>query len=146
MWLARILLQWHSVFTHFTSELFSKSPLLSLFYGISFFFSVPSRSPINVTAFKTSSTSINVTWEPVPDDHVNGIVLGYRLFYKQADKAINDFSNLTVNSSIFDIEINGLKFYTKYELRLLAFTMVGDGNISEPVYCMTDEDGKLLLH
>jgi len=77
---------------------------------------------------------------------VNGIVLGYRLFYKQADKAINDFSNLTVNSSIFDIEINGLKFYTKYELRLLAFTMVGDGNISEPVYCMTDEDGKLLLH
>jgi len=77
---------------------------------------------------------------------VNGIVLGYCLFYKQADKAINDFSNLTVNSSIFDIEINGLKFYTKYELRLLAFTMVGDGNISEPVYCMTDEDGKLLLH
>lgn len=111
-----------------------------------FFFSVPSRSPINVTAFKTSSTSINVTWEPVPDDHVNGIVLEYRLFYKQADKAINDLSNLTVNSSIFDIEINGLKFYTKYELRLLAFTMVGDGNISEPVYCMTDEDGKLLLH
>lgn len=110
------------------------------------FFSVPSRSPINVTAFNTSSASINVTWEPVPDDHVNGIVLGYRLFYKQADKAINDFSNLTVNSSIFDIEINGLKFYTKYELRLLAFTMVGDGNISEPVYCMTDEDGKLLLH
>lgn len=99
-----------------------------------------------MTAFKTSSTSINVTWEPVPDDHVNGIVLGYRLFYKQADKAINDFSNLTVNSSIFDIEINGLKFYTKYELWLLAFTMVGDGNISEPVYCMTDEDGKLLLH
>lgn len=99
-----------------------------------------------MTAFNTSSTSINVTWEPVPDDHVNGIVLGYRLFYKQADKAINDFSNLTVNSSIFDIEINGLKYYTKYELRLLAFTMVGDGNISEPVYCMTDEDGKLLLH
>ena len=99
-----------------------------------------------MTAFNTSSTSISVTWEPVPDDHVNGIVLGYRLFYKQADKAINDFSNLTVNSSIFDIEINGLKFYTKYELRLLAFTMVGDGNISEPVYCMTDEDGKLLLH
>jgi len=99
-----------------------------------------------VTAFNTSSTSINVTWEPVPDDHANGIVLGYRLFYKQADKAINDFSNLTVNSSIFDIEINGLKFYTKYELWLLAFTMVGDGNISEPVYCMTDEDGKLLLH
>ena len=97
-------------------------------------------------AFNTSSQSINVTWEPVPDDHVNGIVLGYRLFYKQADKAIDNFSNLTVNSSVFSIELESLEFYTKYELQLLAFTMVGDGNISEPVYCMTDEDGKLLLH
>lgn len=109
-------------------------------------FSVPSRPPINMTAFNTSSTSINVTWEPVPDDHVNGIVLGYRLFYKQADKAIDDFSNLTVNSTVFSIELESLEFYTKYELQLLAFTVVGDGNVSEPVYCMTDEDGKLLLH
>ena len=99
-----------------------------------------------MTAFNTSSTSINVTWEPVPDDHVNGIVLGYRLFYKQADRAINDFNNLTVNSTVFSMELKSLEFYIKYELQLLAFTMVGDGNISEPVYCMTDEDGKLLLH
>ena len=99
-----------------------------------------------MTAFNTSSTSINVTWEPVPDDHVNGIVLGYRLFCKQADKPINDFSNLTVNSTVLSIGLDSLEFYTKYELRLLAFTMVGDGNISEPVYCMTDEDGKFLLH
>lgn len=99
-----------------------------------------------MTAFNTSSTSINVTWEPVPDDHVNGILLGYRVFYKKADKPINEFSNLTVNSTILSIEIESLEFFTKYELLVLAFTMVGDGNISKPVYCMTDEDGKLLLH
>ena len=78
----------------------------------------------------------------MPDDHVNGIVLGYRIFYKKANKPIDDFSNLTVNSSVFDVEINSLEFFTTYELRVLAFTMVGDGNISMPVFCMTDEDGK----
>jgi len=77
---------------------------------------------------------------------VNGIVLGYRLFYKQADKPINDFTNLTVNSAVLSVELDSLEFYTKYEFRLLAFTMVGDGNISERVYCMTDEDGKFLLN
>ena len=141
-----MLLKLQLVSTRVTGELFNNSHLQSLFLCISFFFSVPSRPPINMTAFNTSSTSINVTWEPVPDDHVNGIVLGYRLFYKQADKAIDDFSNLTVNSTVFSIELESLEFYTKYELQLLAFTVVGDGNVSEPVYCMTDEDGKLLLH
>ncbi|KAJ7382739.1 hypothetical protein OS493_033024 [Desmophyllum pertusum] len=36
---------------------------------------VPDHPPPNVTAFNTSSTSINVTWEHIPPDHVNGILL-----------------------------------------------------------------------
>lgn len=95
-----------------------------------------------MTAFNTSSTSINVTWDPVPDDHTNGIIIGYRVFYKKADEPMDDFSNLTVNSSGFAVEINNVEFFTKYVLQVLAFTMVGDGNISEPLFCMTDEDGK----
>lgn len=118
---------------------------LSLFLCPSFL-SVPSHSPINVTAFNTSSTGINVSWETVPDDHVNGIIVGYRLFFKMADKPIQDFRNLTVNSTTLSVELESLEFFTKYELRLLAFTIVGDGNISEPVYGMTDEDGKLISH
>jgi len=63
-----------------------------------------------------------------------------------ADKPIQDFRNLTVNSTTLSVELESLEFFTKYELRLLAFTIVGDGNISEPVYGMTDEDGKLISH
>lgn len=114
----------------------------SFFFYFCLFLSVPSHSPINVTAFNTTSTSINVTWDPVPDDHMNGIIMGYRVFYKKAAEPMDDFSNLTVNSSVFDVEINDMEFFTKYEFQVLAFTMVGDGNISEPLFCMTDEDGK----
>lgn len=106
---------------------------------------VPSRSPINVTAFNTSSTSINVTWFPVPDDRVNGILLGYSVLYRKADKPFEKFQNMTVCASLFEVAITNLDFFTNYEIRVLAFTVAGKGNISNPVFCMTDEDGKFTL-
>jgi hypothetical protein len=34
-----------------------------------------------------------------------------------------------------------LKF-TNYSVRLLAYTSVGDGVVSDPAYCSTEQDGK----
>lgn len=58
---------------------------------------------------------------------------------------MDGFRNVTVNSSSLDAELPGLEFFTKYEIRILGFTVVGDGNISEPVFCLTDESGKVSL-
>lgn len=77
---------------------------------------------------------------------MNGIVLGYRIFHRKANKPFEGFSNVTVNVNFLEAEIKGLEFFTKYEIRVLAFTIVGDGNISQPVFCLTDEDGKLILY
>ena len=117
-----------------------KTKVMSTFFIISTF-SVPSRSPRNITAFNTSSTSINVTWQPIPNDHVNGILLGYRVLYKRKNSLMDAFQNVTVNSTHLDAEITSLEFYTEYELRIVGFTKVGDGNVSEPVFCFTDESG-----
>lgn len=76
---------------------------------------------------------------------MNGILLGYRVLYKTANKPMNGFRNVTVNSSLLNAEITGLEFFTKYELRVLAFTVIGDGNISDPVFCMTDESGNIAI-
>ena len=104
-------------------------------------FSVPSHSPRNITAFNTSSTSINVTWQPIPNDHVNGILLGYRVLYKKKNRPMDAFQNITVNSTYLDAEITSLEVYTEYELRIVGLTIIGDGNVSEPVFCFTDESG-----
>ena len=56
---------------------------------------------------------------------------------------MDDFHNVTLNSSSLDVEITGLEFFTKYELRILGFTIIGDGNVSEPVFCVTDESGNV---
>lgn len=41
--------------------------------------------------------------------------------------------------------ITGLKKFTNYSLQVLAFTKIGDGVLASPVYCQTEEDGKLLF-
>ena len=38
--------------------------------------------------------------------------------------------------------ITGLKKFTNYSLQVLAFTKVGDGVLTSPHYCQTEEDGK----
>ena len=114
---------------------------MSTFFIIISSFSVPSHSPRNITAFNTSSRSINVTWQLIPDDHVNGILLGYRVLYKKKNSPMDAFQNITVNTTYLDAEITSLEVYTEYELRIAGFTIIGDGNVSEPVFCFTDESG-----
>ena len=33
--------------------------------------------------------------------------------------------------------------FTNYSIRVLAYTGAGDGVLSSPIYCETEEDGKL---
>ena len=61
------------------------------------------------------------------------------------DEPMDGFRNVTVNSGILDVEITGLEFFTQYEIRVLGFTIIGDGNVSNPVFCMTDEDGNMTI-
>lgn len=38
--------------------------------------------------------------------------------------------------------LHGLLKFTNYSVRLLAYTSVGDGVVSDPAYCSTEQDGK----
>ena len=79
-----------------------------------------------------------VTWLPVPKGHVHGILLGYRLFYKIEQNRF--YVNVTtVNQSL---KLTGLEKFTNYSVRVLAFTRIGDGNVSDPITVSTDQDGK----
>ena len=76
---------------------------------------------------------------------MNGIILGYRVLYRREDKPFTGFDNVTLNSTSFHVEITGLEFFTKYEIRLFGFTIAGDGNMSEPLFCVTDESGSVCI-
>jgi Down syndrome cell adhesion molecule-like protein 1 len=40
------------------------------------------------------------------------------------------------------IVLTSLKKFSNYSIQVLAFTRMGDGVLSQPIFCHTEEDGK----
>ncbi|XP_015753438.1 PREDICTED: phosphatidylinositol phosphatase PTPRQ-like [Acropora digitifera] len=100
---------------------------------------VPSLPPQNVSSHNTSSTSLHISWQEVPHGFVHGILLGYRILFKIANKA-EDFSIVSTSATTRYKELHGLGKFTVYEISVLAFTAIGDGPNSTIVFISTDED------
>ena len=89
----------------------------------------------------TSSTSLHISWQEVPHGFVHGILLGYRILFKIANKE-EDFSIVSTSATTRYKELHGLGKFTVYEISVLAFTAIGDGPNSTIVFISTDEDSK----
>ncbi|CAM4711598.1 unnamed protein product [Leuciscus chuanchicus] len=94
--------------------------------------SVPSCGPTNVSAFATTSSSILVRWFEVPETDRNGLILGYKVAYKEKDSdSPLQFWTVEGNAS-HSVQLTGLGKYVLYEIQVLAFTRIGDGRPSSP--------------
>ena len=115
------------------------------------YLAVPNVPPHNVSSTNTSSTSLMINWQPIPRIDVNGILLGYRVFYHEKLTArrrrraiqshIETVRALPPNAT--SVEIFHLKKFTNYSFRIVGFTSKGEGKISQTFNVSTDEDGKL---
>ncbi|XP_056221672.1 protein sidekick-2 isoform X2 [Seriola aureovittata] len=94
--------------------------------------SVPSCGPTNVSAFATTSSSILVRWFEVPEPDRNGLILGYKVVYKEkdSDSAVHFWS--VEGNATHSVQLSGLGKYVLYEIQVLAFTRIGDGRPSSP--------------
>ena len=105
------------------------------------FFLVPSQAPADVRLFNTSSTSLKAVWGSVPDCCHHGIILGYRLFLK--DNISGEFvRNETAAVGEYGFEFSSLLKFYGYSFSILAFTIKGNGPLSEELSAMTEEDGR----
>ena len=98
----------------------------------------PSASPEGVTGHNSSSTSILVQWNDVKQDEQNGNITGYKVMYKALPSGSDETE--TVNASTKQLNISGLNEFTDYSIRVLAFTVIGDGPLSSAITVRTDED------
>jgi hypothetical protein len=74
---------------------------------------------------------------------LNGASLaGYVIFYKETGLKFEQNLQLKVPAGVTFAEINGLKKFSSYTVRVLAYTEKGNGIASEPVVVSTDEDSK----
>ena len=83
-----------------------------------------------------------MTWGEVPEGYVHGILQGYRVFYSEmtADRNIS-YVNVATDPENHQLYVTGLKKFTKYLVKVLAFTRKGDGAVSTDISVLTDEDG-----
>uniref|UniRef100_G1SD72 DCC netrin 1 receptor n=1 Tax=Oryctolagus cuniculus TaxID=9986 RepID=G1SD72_RABIT len=91
----------------------------------------------NLQAVSTSPTSILITWEPPA--YANGPVQGYRLFCTEVSTGKEQ--NIEVDGLSYKLE--GLKKFTEYSLRFLAYNRYGPGVSTDDITVVTLSDGKL---
>ncbi|XP_066244635.1 neogenin isoform X6 [Saccopteryx leptura] len=94
---------------------------------------LPGPAP-NIRAFATSPTSITVTWEtPL---FGNGEIQNYKLYYME--KGTDKEQDVDVSSHSHTI--NGLKKYTEYSFRVVAYNKHGPGVSTQDVAVQTLSD------
>ena len=104
------------------------------------YFLEPSAPPANVKGDNSSSTSILVQWDEVPENDKNGIIKGYNITYKDWRTGVEKTQTVDVPNRLIDL--TGLNEFTKYNISVLAFTVKGDGPVSSTITVTTDEDSK----
>ncbi|EFB17810.1 hypothetical protein PANDA_004942 [Ailuropoda melanoleuca] len=92
----------------------------------------------NLQAVSTSPNSILVTWEPPA--YANGPVQGYRLFCTEVSTGKEQ--NIEVDGLSYKLE--GLKKFTEYTLRFLAYNRYGPGVSTEDITVVTLSDVKFV--
>lgn len=99
----------------------------------------PGSGPTGVSAEATSSTTILVKWGDVEKIHRNGIIEGFKVSY--GAKGVPFQYKHISNNLTRQTTLTELKKYTQYAIQVLAYTRVGDGELSSPpIQVKTFED------
>jgi len=102
----------------------------------------PSAPPSDLQLHMANASALNVYWNDVPLIHQDGVILGYRLLLQREDGG-SVVRNITLGPDVHGYIVSDLLIFQNYSVQILAFTMKGDGPLSEKVYRMTDESGEL---
>ncbi|XP_027730561.1 protein sidekick-1 isoform X1 [Vombatus ursinus] len=122
---------------------------------------VPGEPPSCVSVTPHTTSSVLVQWQPPRDESLNGLLVGYRIYYRELEyeagpgtesKSVKNPSALraeltpqssfkTVNSSsaLTTYELTHLKKYKRYEVIMTAYNIIGESPASAPVEVFVGE-------
>ncbi|XP_078800475.1 protein sidekick-1 isoform X2 [Oryzias latipes] len=104
---------------------------------------VPTAPPQEVEVVAINSTTIRFTWNPPPQQFINGINQGYKLMV-WPEQSPEDMKTVTITPDYPSLRhtglVSGLKKFTWYFGSTLCFTTPGDGPRSPPTLLQTHED------
>ncbi|XP_047739504.1 Down syndrome cell adhesion molecule-like protein Dscam2 [Hyalella azteca] len=115
----------------------------------------PSSPPSGVRCAGVSPTALEISWQPLPQDDANGIVVGYRVTYvpavqsesshiKDGSSRVSLGASRTNISGVVETQnvtasIDGLASWSAYSVQVSAATQAGYGSPSPPILCTTKE-------
>lgn len=97
---------------------------------------VPSGYPQTITAEGATTTTIQVSWQPVLLAERNGQIVKYALQYKDINSPRSP-SELFITAPESTVILDGLKADTTYDIKMCAFTIKGSGPYSPSVQFRT---------
>uniref|UniRef100_A0A8C5P963 Receptor-type tyrosine-protein phosphatase S n=1 Tax=Leptobrachium leishanense TaxID=445787 RepID=A0A8C5P963_9ANUR len=97
----------------------------------------PASAPRNVQARMISSTIMMIQWEEPIEP--NGQIRGYRVYYTmEPDQPVSNWQKYNVVDN-FLTTVGSLLEHETYTVRVLAYTSVGDGPLSDPIQVKTQQ-------
>ena len=96
--------------------------------------------PQNIVVTTTNSRSIFLVWDPPPEEHRNGIIIGYLINVSAMDPG-EVFQTFTTNDSTV---VDDLTPFTTYFIAVAAQTNAGVGPFSITIQADTTESCKYL--
>ncbi|XP_071434097.1 receptor-type tyrosine-protein phosphatase S isoform X9 [Pithys albifrons albifrons] len=97
----------------------------------------PASAPRNVQGRMLSGTTMIIQWEEPVEP--NGQIRGYRVYYTmEPDQPVSNWQKHNVDDSLLTT-VGSLLEDETYTVRVLAFTSVGDGPLSDPIQVKTQQ-------
>ena len=132
----------------------------SLLYLFVFSYAAPDEAPTNLTDIKVTADSIQISWQPVPQESLNGKLCAYEICWKE-EKAenyscqqlaikdpiacravINDHAPTDfILRNLTNFTLRNLTVYTNYSVEIAAHTGAKEGlaHIVRPILCQAKE-------
>ena len=89
---------------------------------------VPSSPPLNVESISSSFDEIQLRWEAIPPDEVNGILLYYKIRYRLTGSS--SWKRITVPPFVLETSIPNLSENAVHEIKMSGYNSKGDGPLS----------------
>ena len=93
-------------------------------------------------AFEINSTAVRGEWNTPTSP--NGIILSYRLYYSgpvgSSEEPERYITEPAGDTDVYQVTVPGLEEFVTYNLRVSAFTRIGEGNSTGTMSVVTDPD------
>ncbi|XP_014250865.1 roundabout homolog 2-like isoform X2 [Cimex lectularius] len=96
---------------------------------------VPSATPTGVSFEIINTTSVFLRWSPPPPQHLNGVLLGYKVVIRSN----TSFAETSLNTTTASMLLGNLSPKSSYSVRISGFTRAGLGPYSPEVSISTVE-------